>query len=83
MPLPTTTVMRMALCLWLCDDASGLTQAQAAWLRARLDRPDWVPSSGERAALRTPLLQWCAARQSQSLPLIDQQFAEGVPNARS
>ncbi len=77
MSLVTTTVLRMACALWLCDPAHGLTPAQLAWLTARLANPDWRPTVRERALLKTPLLAWCAARQPGSLAIIAQQFEEG------
>ena len=83
MSLHTTTVLRMACALWSCDPAHGMTPAQMAWLTARLADPDWRPSARERAALQPVLLGWCARAHPQSLALIEQQFAQGVPNARS
>ena len=58
MPHPDT-LPRLACCLWLTALDSGLTKAQAAWLRTRLhSRAPFTPQ--ERARVRPALLAWCA-----------------------
>ena len=68
-----STVLRMACVLWLCDPTHGLTDVQATWLRAKLADRTWCPTAGERQALRTPLLAWCARAQPGNLQLLQAQ----------
>ena len=75
MPHPPV-VLRMALACWLCDPPHGLTDAQTAWLRAKLADRTWCPTAGERQALTTPLLAWCARAQPGSLQILQQQCAQ-------
>lgn len=52
------TLIRIACCTWLSAPDSGLSPAQHAWLRTRLQsRTPLTPQ--ERARLQAPLVLWC------------------------
>ena len=67
MPPPTDamshpdTLLRMACAASLAAPDSGLTPAQADWLRARLQsQAAFTPH--ERQKIKAPLLAWCTRR---------------------
>ena len=74
MPHPPV-VLRMALALYLCDPAHGLSSAQEAWLRARLAERTWVPTAAERARLCGPLLAYAAVHWPGSPEVLERQCA--------
>lgn len=57
MPPPQDRTLRTALSLWLTAVDSGLTPAQASWLRTRL-RSVAPLTDAEKGKLRGPLLAW-------------------------